>query len=86
MVPAKVKPVCRSFLEECLVRKLATDGYPRLGQSGLEKTSISKTGPATITLKQVCVNDKNEIIRDEVNGHYLARALSTFLYLRFVRS
>src|SRR4030042_2118588 len=86
MVLEKVKPVCRRFLEECLVRKLATSRDPRLRQSGLEKPSISKTGPAPVTLKEVRVTEKNKIIGDEVNSHYLARALSTFLYLRFVRS
>jgi hypothetical protein len=32
------------------------------------------------------VEHENEIIRDEADGHYLASALSVFLYLRFVRS
>ena len=86
MVPAQMKPVCRGFLEECPVCKLATDRDFRLRQSGLEKASISEAGQTSVTLKKIGVNDKDKIIGNEVNSHYLARALSTFLYLRFVRS
>ena len=86
MVPAKVKPVCSRLLEERLVHKLAPERDPRLRQSGFEKASISKAGQTSVTLKEVCVNRENRIVGDEVNSHYLARAFSTFLYLRFVRS
>ena len=86
MVPGKVKPVCSRLLEERLVHKLAAERDPRLCQSGLEKASIPEAGQTSITLKEVCVNHKNHIAGDEVNGHYFARAFSAFLYLRFVRS
>jgi hypothetical protein len=37
-------------------------------------------------LQKVGVKCQDEVVRNEVDGHYLASALSVFRYLRFVLS
>jgi hypothetical protein len=70
MVFTKVVAVCSCFLDQALVCKPSTDRYLGLSQSGLEEITISKPRLPTISLEKVGVDDKNEIIGDEVNHHY----------------
>lgn len=74
MVPADMKPVGRSFVEECFVGKLAPDSDLGLSKSRVKQVGITKTWPPTVPLQEVGVNGGNNPIGDEAGSHYFPRA------------
>src|ERR1051326_6697180 len=86
MIFAHMVSVRRCFIEDGFVNVLALERRSRLSERRFKKVAVSQTREATITVQEVGMNDNDEFVRNEPDGHYLARAFSVSRNFRFVRS
>lgn len=86
VIQANVVAVGRGLGEAGFVDEGAPRRHLGLGEVRLEQAAVPQTRLAAVALQQVGMDDEDEICGEEPGGHYLARALSVFRYLRLVRS
>ena len=86
VVPAHMESVGSSFVKESTVEKLLLRGHLWLSERRREKAAVPYTESASVPLEKVGLDDWDDLIGNELDGHYFARARRVLRYRLLVFS
>ena len=74
-----METVSSSLVKKTLVDKFTAKGGFRLGEGRTQQSGITKSSLASIALKEISVNRKDDVLRDEPNGHLFGEGFQRIL-------